>query len=339
MNTQEQKTPEQWFQALKEPYRSEAIKGIDKNVMGYKDYPESLEDALMFCIFWWNTSRLKTTRDDWGFIYESIKAGETTYLETEQVDNTDNLKPEQMESGKWYVIETRYKFLSKFKEIIGVDIHEHKGCSYYGDKINDNIPLCRISEIKSIRPATKEEVLKYFPDEVFEPIELKPEDLVNGEVYTLIDEFGSKTIFKVNSFIHEWILCEISLINNNLLKCLLISKNWKFYHATQEEKELLLGKEEPTDWKAKFEELQKEYENEKDLRGKWAENYFKLKEEYNELFKKQNNQGEKVYFYTDYNGSLKSSDDIQIALERCGENYKIFEANIIGKKKSVLVNE
>ena len=41
--------------------------------------------------------------------------------------------------------------------------------------------LCHISNIKSIRLATKEEVLKYFPDEVFEPIELRPEEPIDWE--------------------------------------------------------------------------------------------------------------------------------------------------------------
>lgn len=101
----------------------------------------------------------------------------TTQKENELIGNTDNLKPEQMESGKWYVIETSFNYLIKFKETLDSIV---KAFSCYNNYLEthekDNAIICSYSDIKSIRPATNEEVLKYFPNEVFEPIELKPEE-------------------------------------------------------------------------------------------------------------------------------------------------------------------
>lgn len=242
-NTQENKTPEQWFQQLKEPYRSEAIENIDVSHYDYKDLQESLYDSLMDSFRWSST---KQNHDYWRDIYESIKSGETTYIETQQVDNTDNLKPEQMESGKWYFLKTHdfewfIKFLKIEKSSICIEkvVEKDKPNSRFTKKLNH----CDISVVELIRPATKEEVLKYFPDEVFEP----------------------------------------------------------------------------TDWKAKFEELQKRYD---------------------ELLSRQNNQGEKVYFFSDIEEKIWGKvTDKNLAIEFSRDNYEIYEAVCIGKKKSVLVNE
>lgn len=71
-NTQEQKTPEQWFQMLKEPYRSEAIKAI---VFNHDKKFDPLLKALM-C----STSWISCGFED---IVTSLNAGETTYLVNE----------------------------------------------------------------------------------------------------------------------------------------------------------------------------------------------------------------------------------------------------------------
>ena len=294
----------------------------------------------------------------------------TTQKENELINNTYKLKPEQMESGKWYVIEAKYKWLCKFSRIELDAIFTSMHHSYTTDyKALVESCIVNIRDVDNIIPATNEEVLKHFPDEFFEPIELRPEELVSGEVYTIEDYNGRKWTFrfdrKENNYLHYFkMLFQIGMDR--------YSNNWiahiesdKIFHATPEEKALLLG-EEQTDWKAKFEELkdkytkleayndeltekinelQKEYdrlkkdcEKETDLRRKWADNFFSLKEEYNELFKKQSNQ-EKVYFFTTQSGDLRSSSDIETAKVKSGEDYRIYEALKIGVKKSVLVNE
>lgn len=114
----------------------------------------------------------------------------------------ETLKPEQMESGKWYVIITQFKFLSKFKELFENKILEYKGYSYYGDRINGDIPLAYLDDIKSIRPATKEEVLKYFPYEVFEPIELRSEETTDWEAKyneLKVENDSLKVIYRLQS--------------------------------------------------------------------------------------------------------------------------------------------
>lgn len=168
-----QKIPEMWFQMLKEPYRSEAIVNIDKEYTFFKDYPESLEDALENSFNFFDHDQAK-----WITIFNSIRNGETTYIEPE------TLKPEQMESGKWYLvtITDSNNWLIKFDKNnleycyhqIGIFMRDGSIYNYIG-------ALCLLNEIKSITPATKEEVLKYFPDEVFEPIELRPEKPTDWE--------------------------------------------------------------------------------------------------------------------------------------------------------------
>jgi len=130
------------------------------------------------------------------------------------MENNTQVEPEQMESGKWYVIETVYLWLIKFKNINNQDVNVFKSISICTDSVvkykYEDFCQCKIQHIKSIRPATKEEVLKYFPDEKFEnvslinevnntqvteqqnqteseKVELRPEELVSGEVYTAVD--------------------------------------------------------------------------------------------------------------------------------------------------------
>ena len=97
----------------------------------------------------------------------------TTQKENKLIGNTDNLKPEQMESGKWYVIETIYLWIIKFKNITNQDVNVYKSIctdSVVKYKYAD-FNQCKIQDIQSIRHATKEEVLKYF-DEKFENVSL-----------------------------------------------------------------------------------------------------------------------------------------------------------------------
>ena len=71
-NTQTQKTPEQWFQMLKEPYKTNALKAI---VFNHDKRFDSLLKALMNSTSWISG----------GFeeIIISLNAGETTYLVNE----------------------------------------------------------------------------------------------------------------------------------------------------------------------------------------------------------------------------------------------------------------
>ena len=185
-----QKTPEQWFQKLKEPYRSQSIKNIDKNFHSYNANPNSMERALFFSFDW---EKSPEYHDYWDNVYKSINAGETTYLEPE------TLKPEQMESGKWYVIKTSYEHLSKLNEVFEGDVSISQ--SYNLSALyNEGGGYLITSEIKSIRPATKEEVLKYFPDEVFEhePTDWKAMYQELKAKYDQLEPKGEKVYFYFN---------------------------------------------------------------------------------------------------------------------------------------------
>lgn len=69
------KTPEQWFQMLREPYRSEAIANINKHYFDYKENPNSTDDALFYSFEWRNSPQGHTY---WEEIHESLGRGETT---------------------------------------------------------------------------------------------------------------------------------------------------------------------------------------------------------------------------------------------------------------------
>lgn len=75
-----------------------------------------------------------------------------------------------------------------------------------------------------------------------------------------------------------------------------------------------LRSEEPTDWKAKYNEL---------------------KSKFDQLEPK----GEKVYFYMDYLDNLIKTTDFEFALHESSEDSPIYTGVFMGKKKSVLVNE
>ena len=235
-------------------------------------------------------------------------------------EQNETLKPEQMESGKWYWVQTRNKFLIKFNCIKGKMITKTKCFIVNKEREAFLNNLCHISSIKSIRHATKEEVLKYFPDEVFEPIELRPEDLVSGDVYTLVNtEYNRRFTFihkhydsdSANPILYTKMYAH-SLKEFHYNSCFSL-RSIKIYHATAEEKKLLLAEEEPTDWEAKYNEL---------------------KAKYDQLEPK----GEKVYFYMDDNIGVKCGY-LQTALDNSKNNHPIYEAIKIGVKKSILVNE
>ena len=108
------KTPEQWFMQLKEPYRSQAIANIDKESIN--KYYTSINKALCTSFVW---SDSKQGDDYWVKISSSLEAGETTYLEPEnvslinEVNNTQVTEQQnQIESEK---VETDWK--AKFEEL------------------------------------------------------------------------------------------------------------------------------------------------------------------------------------------------------------------------------
>lgn len=269
---------------------------------------------------------------------------------TQEQKTPETLKPEQMESGKWYFLKTHYfewfiKFLKIEKSSICIEkaVEKDKPNSKFTKKSNH----CDISVVESIRPATKDEVLKYFPDEVFEPIELRPEDLVKGEVYTFINDFGDKSLLKFSGKFNEVeVYYHVLKYENGKIQYNdWVNAKGKFYHATPEEKKLLLGEEE-TKPKLKTYEQQllevKLKESEYNLMdakkecSDWEAKYNELKAKFDQLEQK----GEKVYFY--FNRDMekieiaKSLDEAKINSEEC---HPIYEAVCIGKKKSILVNE
>ena len=349
------KTPEMWFQKLKEPYRSEAIAGINKNVTGFKEYPESLEDALFHCLYWNKTCN--PTRNDWDVIYNSIIAGETPYLEPETLTpeqknsssfidiesvqkrskemfektlkEFNSLKPEQMESGKWYVVETAYLWIIKFDKIKDDRIYGFKGINFKGSFI-DNEWNNFIEKIQSIRPATNEEVLKYFPDEKFEPIELKPKETDWKAKYNEL-----KNMYLNLSLIND----EFTEIYNEL--------NAKFDALADKYTKLEAYNDELTERINKFE--MEETEQQVTFRRKHEdllEAYDILNKQYDELKAKYDQlepKGEKVYFYTtDLQGwdvHFEFTDSLEKALNFATSETEVFEAIKLGKKKSVLVSE
>lgn len=351
-NTQEQKTPEQWFQALKEPYRSEAITNIDKTHYDYRDFQESLYDSLMDSFRWNDT---KQGYDYWQDVYVSIKRGETTYLEPEI------LTPEQMESGKWYVVDT---FLIQFEKIEEDRIYRYKSfdleCKLNFTNIRDGFLI--IKNHNKIRPATKEEVLKYFPDEVFELIELRPEDLKKGEVYTLTVN-DDKTL--KYTFCHDTFNKELGRIYyssfyghkygnfklNDYMEHMPGGDNIRL--ATPEESASLLRKK-PTDWEAKYNKLQGVHQNlerqYRELKESYTNSYNELQAKYeklsaynDELTERINqteikNNQEKVYFYW-ADRQYYCNVEKQEAIDNSDNLSEVYEAVCIGKKKSILERE
>lgn len=76
MNTE--KTAREWFEMLKEPYKSQAIKASEEwpDMDFRKELYHSLDDALLHD-FRWDCNK---AQNDWNEIHASIENGETTYL-------------------------------------------------------------------------------------------------------------------------------------------------------------------------------------------------------------------------------------------------------------------
>lgn len=82
----------------------------------------------------------------------------------------NEIKAEEMINSTWYVVEIKYKWLINFSNIEMNMIYCNKFICFDKNKSKSEVfrPLGDIRHVTSIRLATKEEVLKYFPDEQFE---------------------------------------------------------------------------------------------------------------------------------------------------------------------------
>lgn len=78
-----EKTAKEWFQHLKEPWRSEAIKASDKQVRISRIKPSypSLSEALLGEFTWEDTPQEWLY---WHKIHISLESGETMYLSSHQ---------------------------------------------------------------------------------------------------------------------------------------------------------------------------------------------------------------------------------------------------------------
>ena len=91
--------------------------------------------------------------------------------EPESVELT-NIKPEDMVSGEWYVVEVigvngwliKIRTIENEKIYTSYSVNLSSNNSYSGNAWN-HYPFTGIRNIKSIRKATREEILKYFPHE------------------------------------------------------------------------------------------------------------------------------------------------------------------------------
>lgn len=102
-------------------------------------------------------------------------------MNTEQTE----LKPQDMISGEWYLIESVYNWIIKFKGIIGsqVYVYNSKLLNSKVETIYGESNHCNKNNITLIRPATREEVLEHFPDEFKEEKKEVESELKEGEVY------------------------------------------------------------------------------------------------------------------------------------------------------------
>lgn len=112
------------------------------------------------------------------------------YLPENHIDKikSEYLKPEELIEGCWYIVKTGTPFeaLFKFKKIKS-DAILYDGDYYdYGSDLklgNNTNGLCDVNSIKELKPASNEEVLKYFPDEKFSDESLKVGDWAIGLSY------------------------------------------------------------------------------------------------------------------------------------------------------------
>jgi hypothetical protein len=79
------------------------------------------------------------------------------------------LKAKDLKSGEWYFAELKSndseKWVLRFKSILGTFIHVHCCASLNTNLMYGSGELCSIHKVKSIRHATREEIIKYFPHE------------------------------------------------------------------------------------------------------------------------------------------------------------------------------
>jgi hypothetical protein len=79
------------------------------------------------------------------------------------------LKVNDLKAGEWYFAELKSndseKWVLRFKSILGTFIHVHCCASLNTNLMYGSGELCSINKIKSIRHATREEIIKYFPRE------------------------------------------------------------------------------------------------------------------------------------------------------------------------------
>ena len=133
------KKPAEWFKMLKEPYRSQAIENINSEFINL--YFKSISDALGSTFTWVDTPQ---GHKQWIDIHESITAGETTYLEPEnvslinEVNNTqvteqqNQIEPEKTEpdyKAKFEELQKRYEVL--VTEAHKLDILSGEICDKY----------------------------------------------------------------------------------------------------------------------------------------------------------------------------------------------------------------
>jgi hypothetical protein len=94
------------------------------------------------------------------------------------------IKPEDMKAGEWYVVKSWYNWMFKFRKISKQEIYTFKHISLDGKDFSlRGGNLTQLNRIKSIRPATHEEVIKYFPHE-FEIPTHGGNDVPNIQQYT-----------------------------------------------------------------------------------------------------------------------------------------------------------
>jgi hypothetical protein len=97
------------------------------------------------------------------------------YIHGENLEEVkDELTVEDLKAGDWYVITHRsidnfdiHKiFLLKFRDIVSNDLQGFKAANCINGFVYDySGPLCPIQNVLSIRHATREEIIKYFPYE------------------------------------------------------------------------------------------------------------------------------------------------------------------------------
>jgi hypothetical protein len=79
------------------------------------------------------------------------------------------LTVEDLKAGEWYFADLKSndseKWVLRFKSILGTFIHVHCCASLNTNLMYGSGELCSIHKIKSIRHATREEIIKYFPHE------------------------------------------------------------------------------------------------------------------------------------------------------------------------------